>query len=102
MIASKLRTEKHTIPRPENIQSWGHDFSNMPPFTFADLYMQLIDSEKYTAENFKSFKGLLGYQLFSDGQVQDCMMHCVKEHGLYFVQDYGVADKKGSKRTSIN
>lgn len=38
VIASKLSTEKGTIPRLENIQSWSYDFSKMPPFTFADLY----------------------------------------------------------------
>ena len=79
VIASKLSTEKGTIPRPENVQSWSYDFSKMPPFTFADLYTYLIGSGEYTAENLKSFKSLLGYKLFSDGHVQDCMMHCVKD-----------------------
>ena len=46
----------------------------MPPFTFADLYMYLIGSGDYTSENLKSFKSLLGYRLFSDGHVQDCLM----------------------------
>ena len=44
LITSKLKTEKGAIPRPENIQSWSYDFSKMPPFTFADLYMYLIGS----------------------------------------------------------
>ena len=79
VIAGKLRTEKGTIPRLENIQNWSYDFSKMPPFTFADLYMYLIGSGEYTAENLKSFKSLLGYKLFSDGHVQDCMMYCVKD-----------------------
>ena len=79
VIASKLRTEKGAIPRPENIQSWSYDFSKMPPFTFADLYRYLIGSGEYTAENLKSFKSLLGYKLFSDGHVQYCMMHSVKD-----------------------
>ena len=56
VIAGKLRTEKGTIPRLENIQNWSYDFSKMPPFTFADLYMYLIGSGEYTAENLKSFK----------------------------------------------
>lgn len=79
VIAGKLRTEKGTIPRPEQIQNWSYDFSKMPPFTFPDLYMYLIGSGEYTAENLKSFKSLLGYKLFSDCHVQDCMMHCVKD-----------------------
>jgi len=65
VIASKLSTEKGTIPRLENIQSWSYEFSKMPPFTFADLYMYLIGSGEYTTENLKSFKSLLGYKLFS-------------------------------------
>ena len=41
--------------------------------------MYLIVSEEYSAKDLKSFKSLLGYKLFSDGHVQDCMMHCVKD-----------------------
>lgn len=55
VIPSKLSTEKGTIPRPENIQSWSYEFSKMPPFTFADLYMYLVGSREYTTENLKSF-----------------------------------------------
>ena len=39
VIPSKMRTDKGAIYRAENIQSWSYDFSKMPPFTFADLYM---------------------------------------------------------------
>ena len=79
VITSKLNTEKGAIPCPENIQSWSYDFSKMPPFTFADLYTYLIDSGEYTPENLKSFKSLLGFRLFSDGHVQDCVMHFVHD-----------------------
>lgn len=51
----------------------------MPSFTFADLYMHLIGSGEYIPENLKSFKSLLGCKLFSDGHVEDCMIHCVKD-----------------------
>ena len=86
VIASKLSTERGTIPHPENIQNWSYDFSKMPQFTFADLYTYLIGSGEYTAENLKSFtcKSLLRYKLFSDGHVQDCMMHCVKDISYTF------------------
>ena len=56
VIAGKLRTENGTIPHPKNIQNWSFDIYKMPPFSFADLYMYLIGSEEYTAENVKSFK----------------------------------------------
>ena len=79
MITSKLKTEEGAIPCLENIQSWSYDFSKMPPFTIADMYTYFIDSGEYIPENLKFFKSLLGYKLFSDGLVQDCMMHCVHD-----------------------
>ena len=42
VIEQKLETDKGRLPRPELIQSWSHDISGMPEFTFADLYMFLL------------------------------------------------------------
>lgn len=81
VIASKLKTEAGILPNPKHIQNWTYDFASMPEFTFADLYTYLVGTEEYTAEDLKSFKSLHGYKLFSDGHVQDCMMHCVKDKG---------------------
>ena len=76
VIEQKLETDKGRLPRPELIQNWSYDFSGMPEFTFADLYMYLITSEEeYLAEKLKSFKSLQGYKLFADGHVQDCSMY---------------------------
>ena len=71
---------KGRLPRPELIQNWSYDFSRMPEFTFADLYMYLMGSEEeYTAEKLKSFKGLQGYKLFADSHVQDCLTYKVRD-----------------------
>ena len=80
VIEQKLETDKGRLPQPELIQNWSYDFSGMPEFTFADLYVYLIGSEEeYTAEKLKSFKSLRGYKLFADGHVQDCSMYKVKD-----------------------
>ena len=81
VITTKLQTDEGNLPNPQDIQKLTCDFAAMPELSFADLYTYLVGTEEYTAENLKSFKSLHGYKLFSDGHVEDCVMHCVKDKG---------------------
>lgn len=53
------------------MRGWTNKFSNIPEFTFADLYNFLVGKEDYSPENLRSFKSLLGFRLFRDGHVED-------------------------------
>ena len=42
-ILEKLRIPEEDLPRPGTLQQWTDNFSIAPEFTFADLFMYLIE-----------------------------------------------------------
>lgn len=78
LMEDKLRTNDGKLPDPKTLTAWTNNFSNIPEFTFGDLYNYLVGKEDYSEENLRSFKSLLGFKLFRDGHVID-LKYCPLE-----------------------
>ena len=86
LLEEKLKTSEGKLPDPKTLKGWTNNFSNIPEFTFADLYNYLVGKEDYSPENLRSFKSLLGFRLFHDGHVDDLKYCPVEGSSFCFFQ----------------
>ena len=85
LLEEKLHTEDGKLPDPKTLTAWTNNFSDIPEFTFGDLYSYLVGSEEYSEENPRSFKSLLGYKLYRDGHVTDLKCCPVEKKNILFL-----------------
>ena len=55
LLEEKLHTEDGKLSDPKTITTWTNNFSDIPEFTFRDLYSYLVGSEEYSEENLRSW-----------------------------------------------
>ena len=96
LLAEKLQTEDGKLSDPKTLTGWTNSFSNIPEFTFGDLYNYLVGSEEYSEENLRSFKSLLGYKLYRDGHVTD-LKCCPVENRKFFFFKFKVKPTERAK-----
>ena len=96
LLEEKLQTEDGKLPDPKTLIAWTNSFSNIPEFTFGDLYNYLVGSEEYSEENLRSFKSLLGYKLYRDGHVTD-LKCCPAENRKFFFFKFKVKPTERAK-----
>ncbi|KAG8180451.1 hypothetical protein JTE90_024841 [Oedothorax gibbosus] len=77
----KLKVGSIDLPDPLDIavrdSVFSDDTRNWPDLTFGDIYLYLVESTCwYTKEQFKSFKLLDGYNLFSSGKIKKILTYC--------------------------
>ena len=96
LLEEKLQTEDGKLSDPKTLTAWTNSFSNIPEFTFGDLYNYLVGSEEYSEENLRSFKSLLGYKLYRDGHVTD-LKCCPVENRKFFFFKFKVKPTERAK-----
>ena len=69
-IENKLRTPEGDLPKPANLTHWTNNFYKAPEFTFADLFVYLVEKKGYDKESLRAFNSLQGYRLYADGHVK--------------------------------
>lgn len=95
-IENKLRTPEGDLPKPANLTQWTNNFYKAPEFTFADLFVYLVEKKGYDKESLRAFKSLQGYRLYADGHVEELSYHSV-EGGKYCFFKFGVKPTEKSK-----
>ena len=83
LLEEKLQTEDGKLPSPKTLTAWTNKFSDIPEFTFGDLYSYVVGSEEYSEENLP-FKSLLGYKWYRDGHVTDLKCCPVEKQKIIF------------------
>ena len=53
-LQDKLQASKGKLPGPKTLSSWTHNLSQIPEFTFRDLYNYLVGKNDYSPENLRS------------------------------------------------
>ena len=91
IMAELLTTDEGVLPDPASIlkSNWSRNLSLFPEVTFPDIcnYMYLLGkTDKYSEENFKSFKSLTSYKLFKDGHFLDLQVHKVPDKSAVLVK----------------
>ena len=81
-IKNKLRTREGDLPKPANLTQWANNFYKALEFTFADLFVYLVEKKGYDKESLRAFKSLQGYQLYADRHVEELSYHSI-EKGLH-------------------
>lgn len=56
LLEEKLHTEDGKRSDPKTLTAWTNNVSDIPEFTFGDLYSYLVGSEEYSEENLRSLK----------------------------------------------
>ena len=95
-IENKLRTPEGDLPKPANLTHWTNNFYKGPEFTFADLFVYLVEKKGYDKESLRAFKSLQGYRLYADGHVEELSYHSI-EGGKYCFFKFGVKPTEKSK-----
>jgi len=62
-IKNKFQTPEGDLPKPGNLTQWTNNFYRAPEFTFADLFVYLVEKEGYDKESLLPFKSFQGYHL---------------------------------------
>lgn len=96
LLEEKLHTEGGKRSDPKTLTAWTNNVSDIPEFTFGDLYSYLVGSEEYSEENLRSFKSLLGYKLYRDGHVTD-LKCCPVENRKFFFFKFKVKPTERAK-----
>ena len=96
VIEAKLRIDKDfCLPNPKNITTWTYNFSEIPEFTFGQLYSYFIGKDEYTEESLRAFKSLTGFKLYQDGHVVKLQFYAVpKSNYSLFKFEVKPTDKK--------
>ena len=94
----KLRTPEGELPKPANLTQWTNDFYKAPEFTFADLFVYLVEKKGYDKESLRAFKSLQGYsyRLYADEHLEELPYHSI-EGGKYCSFKFGVKPTEKSK-----
>lgn len=101
LLQEKLQTSEGKLPDPKTLNGWTNNFSNIPEFTFGDLYNYLVGKEDYSSESLRSFKSLLGFRLFRDGHVMD-LKYCPVEGGSFCFFQFKVKPTERAKTEDGN
>lgn len=97
LLEEKLHTEDGKRSDPKTLTAWTNNVSDIPEFTFGDLYSYLVGSEEYSEENLRSFKSLLGYKLYRDGHVTD-LKCCPVENRKFFSLNLKLSQPREQKQ----
>lgn len=84
VLEEKLKTDAGNLPNPKLIDVWTNNFSNVPEFTFGQLYNYFIGKDNYTEESLRAFKSLSGFKLYRDGHVLRLQFHAVPSTNYCF------------------
>ena len=94
-IENKLRTPEGDLPKPANLTHWTNNFYKAPEFTFADLFVFVVEKKGYDKKSLRAFKSLQGYRLNADGHVEELSYHSIEGGGgLLLFQVWCQANRK--------
>ena len=96
LLEEKLQTEDGKLSDLKTLTAWTNKFSDIPQFTFGDVYSYLVGNEEYSEQNIRSFKSLLGYKLSRDGHATD-LKCCPLENRKFFFLRFKVKPTERAK-----